>query len=202
LIVYVESNFILELAFVREEYESCAALLNLAKSKHINLILPAFSVGEPYEAQVRRSKRRGALHAQLIQEIKELSRSKPYSSFVKDAQEITDLLIRSVEDEKKRLETTLSDMLTLAEIISIEATIIKAAIEFQTVFNLSPQDAIIYASVLNHLVQGSAEPKCFLTKNAKDFVNPDIIDQLTMHNCRLFTKFQDGLGYIQSQVAG
>jgi len=202
VIVYIESNFILELAFVREEYESCIQIINLAKSNQVDLVLPAYSISEPYEAQVRRSKRRVALHAQLIQEIKELSRSKPYSGFMKDSQEITDLLIRSVEEERKRLEITLNDMLTLAEIIPIEASIIKSAIGFQNSLNLSPQDSIVYASVVIHLEQSASEPKCFLTRNAKDFVNPDIIEQLATYDCRLLTKFEHGLGYIQNQVSG
>lgn len=202
MIVYVESNFILELAFIREEYESCVQIIDLARSNQVDLVLPAYSVGEPYEAQVRRSKRRVALHAQLIQEIKELSRSKPYSDFMKDSQEITDLLIRSVEEERKRLEVTLSDLLTLAEIIPIEASVIKPALAFQNSLNLSPQDAIVYASVVTHLASKTSAPKCFLTKNAKDFVNPDIIEQLAAYDCKLLTKFKDGLGYIQSQIMG
>lgn len=198
--VYVESNFILELAFVREEYESCVQIIDLAKSNQVELILPAYSIGEPYEAQVRREKRRVALHSQLIQEIKELSRSKPYSDFMRDSQEITDLLIRSNEEERKRLDLALSDILTLADIIPIEANVIKSAIAFQNSLNLSPQDSIVYASVVTHLESGVSAPKCFLTKNAKDFVNPDIIEQLTAYECKLLTKFEDGLGYIQSHL--
>jgi len=200
VIVYVESNFILELAFIREEYESCEQIIDLAKSNQVDLILPAYSIGEPYEAQVRREKRRVALHSQLIQEIKELSRSKPYSDFMKDSQEITDLLIRSNEEERKRLDVALSEILTLADIIPIEADVIKSAISFQNSLNLSPQDAIVYASVVTHLESTVSEPKCFLTKNAKDFVNPDIIEQLAAYDCKLLTKFEDGLGYIQSHV--
>lgn len=200
MIVYVESNFILELAFIREEYESCEQIIDLAKSNQVDLILPAYSIGEPYEAQVRREKRRVALHSQLIQEIKELSRSKPYSDFMKDSQEITDLLIRSNEEERKRLDVALSEILTLADIIPIEADVIKSAISFQNSLNLSPQDAIVYASVVTHLESTVSEPKCFLTKNAKDFVNPDIIEQLAAYDCKLLTKFEDGLGYIQSHV--
>ncbi len=65
MIVYVESNFVLELAFLQEEYESCLELLHLAESEAIHLVLPAFSVGEPYEVWVRRSKQRRELRDQL-----------------------------------------------------------------------------------------------------------------------------------------
>ncbi len=56
MIVYVESNFVLELAFLQEEHERCLALLSLAESRDIHLVLPAFSIGEPYEVWVGVSK--------------------------------------------------------------------------------------------------------------------------------------------------
>jgi predicted nucleic acid-binding protein len=65
MIVYVESSFVLELAFLRTEHEACTTLLDSAESHELRLALPAFSVGETYEALVRRSKRRGELHNQL-----------------------------------------------------------------------------------------------------------------------------------------
>ena len=54
MIVYVESNFILELAFLRTEHESCTALLDSGESHELRLALPAFSIGETYEGWVRR----------------------------------------------------------------------------------------------------------------------------------------------------
>jgi len=78
MIVYVESNFVLELTFLQEEYESCLELLRLAESQDIHLVLPAFSIGEPYETLERRSKQRQALSKQLRTAIDELARSRPY----------------------------------------------------------------------------------------------------------------------------
>ena len=36
MIVYVESNFVLELAFLRAEHESCEELLRLSESRDIH----------------------------------------------------------------------------------------------------------------------------------------------------------------------
>ena len=71
MIVYVESNFVLELAFLQEAYERCLELLRLAESQDIHLVLPAFSIGEPYEVWVRRSKQRRALRDQLSTAIRQ-----------------------------------------------------------------------------------------------------------------------------------
>ena len=58
----------------------------------------------------------------------------------------------------------------------------------------------VYASILDHLTTASEEPRCFITKNSKDFANPDIENELTAYNCHLLTKFADGLGYVRSQL--
>ena len=46
----------------------------------------------------------------------------------------------------------------------------------------------------------SEELRCFITKNSRDFVNPDIENELKAYNCRLLTKFADGLGYVRSRL--
>ena len=200
MIVYVESNFVLELAFLQEEHESCSVLLSLSESGHICLVLPAFSIGEPYEAWVRRSKQRRRLHEQLITAIHELSRSRPYQGSSDEFQELTNLLRRSGEEEKHRLDDTLERILQTVEVIPIGLSTIRPAITFQKSLELSPQDSIVYASILDHLTTASEERRCFITKNSKDFANPDIENELTAHHCQLLTKFADGLGYVRSQL--
>lgn len=202
MIVYVESNFVLEIAFLQEGHESCAALLRLAESQDIHLVLPAFSIGEPYEVWVRRSKRRRRLHQQLSEATRELSRSRPYQGSSREFQELTNILISSGEEEKRRLDDTLESILQTVEVIPIGLTAVKAAITLQKRRNLSPQDAIVYASILDHLASTSESERfcCFITKDSKDFVNPDIVNDLAAYNCRLFTKFSNGLGYVRSLI--
>ena len=194
MIVYVESNFILELAFLRNEYEVCTALLNSAEAHGFRLALPAFSVGETYEAWVRRSKQRGELSGRL-----ELSRSKPYEASTAESASVVSLLVRSSDEEKQRLDEALDRILNIAEVIPIDFSTIRAANVYQQNRTFSPQDSIVYASVLQHLTESSGEDACFVTKNSKDFDNPDIDNHLRGHNCRLFFRFSDALGYIQSR---
>jgi predicted nucleic acid-binding protein len=193
----VESNFVLELAFLQEEYESCNHLIILAESHKIKLVVPAFSIAEPYDVLVRRSRQRTELNRRLADEMHELSRSRPYTEIVEQSREFTRILIQSGEEEKRRLDDALGRILEYAEVIPIGADTLKAAIQFQERLSLSPQDSVVYASVVNHLSSAPADLKCFLNKNSKDFVNPDIKEQLARYNCRLITKFADGLSYIQ-----
>jgi predicted nucleic acid-binding protein len=201
MIVYVESNFVLELAYLQEEHESCEQIPALAEGGNIELALPAYCVGEPYESWVRRAKRRKELYELLARELGELARSQPYVKSPNEFQELTGTLIRSVEEEKQRLDDAISRILETTTVIPILPDTIKRAISLQKTRDLSPQDSIVYASVLTHLSAAVAGPKCFITKNVKDFANPDVDQDLGTHNCKLLTKFEHGLGYAQSQLA-
>ena len=199
MIVYVESNFVLELAYLREEHACCSELLGLAESNAIGLALPAFSIGEPYEAWVRRRKNRNRLQRELDAELRELSRSRPYEESPEEFRELASLLIKSVEEEKSRLDGALERILETVEVLPIGPNVRKA-ITFQETLDLKPQDSIIFASIHDHLTTTLDEARCFITKDSKDFANPDIQNELRSYNCKFLTNFTDGLGYIRSQL--
>ena len=199
MIVYIESNFVLELAYLRGEHESCSELLLLSEAGDIALALPAFSIGEPYEAWVRRSKNRERLHRELDAELRELSRSGPYEQLPKEFRELASLLIKSVEEEKSQLDGALERILETVEVLPIGPNVRKA-ITFQETLDLKPQDSIIFASIHHHLTTTLEKARCFITKDSKDFANPDIQNELRTYNCRFFTNFTAGLGYIRSQL--
>lgn len=56
--------------------------------------------------------------------------------------------------------------------------------------------------MLDHLAGAASGPKCFITKNARDFVTPTITSELAAFDCRLLTKFGDGLGYARNAIGG
>lgn len=200
MIIYVESNFVLELAFWREEHDDCLAILELASQKKIKLVLPAFSIGEPYEAWVRRANQRKELHRKLVEEIRELARSKPYQQLHGEFLGITELLTKSGEEEKNNLDTVLDRILNVAEVVPIELSTIRTAINLQKSHKLSPQDSIVFASVNSHLYHAGGEVACFVTKNHKDFAVAEVREDLSLYGCKLITRFSDALGFIQSQL--
>ena len=53
--VYVETNFVLEIAFGQEQQGSCNDILRLAETGVIELAMPELSVAESYETQGRRA---------------------------------------------------------------------------------------------------------------------------------------------------
>ncbi len=200
--LYVETNFILELAFLREEHDACEDLLALSEEGKIELFLPVFSVGETYEAWARRSRQRAELHSRLRSEILDLSRSKPYQQSFEEFRELTGLLTRTGGEERHRLDEALERVLGTARVIPIELRTIRAVQGLQTL-KLSPQDLIVYASVLSHLeetTEADREDRMFITRNTKDFASPDVRGGLTTRGCRLFTSFRDVLGFSLSRL--
>jgi hypothetical protein len=109
------------------------------------------------------------------------------------------IYLNSSDEEKYELDNILDNILNIVEIVPIGLNIIRAAITFQKTHDLSPQDSIVYASILEHKARRATEIGCFITKNSKYFFNPKIKNELATYNCRLLTKFSNGVGYIRFQ---
>jgi len=198
--VCVESNFVLEIALSQEQYESCEKIVALCESGKAHLVIPAYSLVEPHETMVRYAKNRTKISNDLATEVKQLSRSKPYQEEIDALQAVTGFLIRSQEEEKEKLRTTIEKLLKASEVVPLDSEILLSARKYQLDHDLSPQDSIVYASVLRHFSRSSSEANCFLNRNSKDFDDPDIVDVLNGHGCKMLFSFDDGYRYISSQI--
>ena len=74
--VYVETNFILELAFLQEEHENCEKILDICRSRAQLLVIPAFCLAESYEKVARQVEKRRVVASGPLEELRQLSRSK------------------------------------------------------------------------------------------------------------------------------
>jgi predicted nucleic acid-binding protein len=84
-------------------------------------------------------------------------------------------------------------ILQVATVISIDARVFRHAMEYRARYQLSSQDAIVFASVVRHLT-GSADPDrhYFVTEDKKAFADdPGIADELHAVNCELPTSFPE-----------
>ena len=184
MIVYIESNFVLELALLQEEHRSCDSIVSLADSLTIDLAIPAFSLFEPYEVWRRRTGERTELYERLTQEMGQLARTEPYAKTVEDLGDPASILVRSGNEDKRRLDLTLGRILDCAVVIPLQGETLRDAIQFQGSLGLSPQDSVVYASVIAHLSVASPGPKCFLNRDRKDFSIPDVREELGRYDCR------------------
>lgn len=198
--IYVESNFVLELALLQEQYKSCQELLDLAESKKIRLIVPAFSLAEPYETLIRNNKKRQKLSEDLKKELSQLRRSQPYQEQIRTFEDTTAFLVSSQQEQKQRLDAVIEKILKVCQIIPLTVEILTAAIKYQSEYNLEPQDSIVYASVLEHMSKSDERQRCFLNRNSKDFDDPDIKESLNSYNCLMLFRFDNGIGYVKSKL--
>ncbi len=200
MIVYAESNFVLELALAQEQSASCEELLQLAKAKQIQFVVPAFCFAEPQGTLHRRKRERGQLELRLKDELAQLARTPKYFEQLEEFARVTAVLAESAEAEAANLQSVVLSLLDCAEVIPLEAMIVSSAIQIEARHELSAMDAIVYASVLAHLQASARGISCFLNRNARDFEDPDILAELGQLNCRLIPRFDDGLEFVKSQI--
>lgn len=200
--VYVESNFVLELALQQAQSESCRTLVDYAANGQIALVVPAYSLAEPYDTIIRRRKERAQVKQEVDTALSQLQRTSAYSDEIGQLRNLTNLLISSANDEKLHLESAIIQLVEVSEVIPLIPEIILESLKRQEDFDFSPQDAFVYASVVSHLKEsGGAGRHCFLNRDARDFEDQNVVDELSNWGCKLLTNFDHGLDFVRSQVA-
>ncbi len=199
--IYVETNFILELVFEQDQYASCEKILELCEAQKAKLIIPAYSLAEPHEKLIRQKKERRRLQESLDKELRELSRTKSYQNRLDSIKDIKSLIVQSSQEIGENFAKYREYLLKIAEIIPLNADILLQATSAEENYKLSPQDALVYVSVIQHLQENKPQEACFLNRNSKDFKTPEIDDELKSLNCRLITQFDNGYKFLQSQLS-
>ncbi len=105
MIVYVETNFLLELAYLQERCDSCQEILELAKAGAITLLLPAFSAAEARATLHRRASERREFQESLQKHIREISRSETFRGLDQQSRDILAAFVSGGEETRERLES-------------------------------------------------------------------------------------------------
>lgn len=198
MIVYVETNFLLELVRIQEEHDACNEILRLCEQGKITLLIPAFCMSEPHGTLARSRKRRTSLQEKMREAFEQLKRTRGYASAEGSMREVQTLLVTSGEEERARLASMVDRLLEAAVVIALDANILSAASEFQP--PLTPQDAIVLSSVVAHIGDASAGHSCFVARDKHFGGESIVVDKLLDLNCKLLSHFQVGLNYIQHQL--
>lgn len=201
--IYVESNFILELALFQEQSGSCGNILKLCETGRAQLVVPAYSLAEPYETLVRRHRQRNRLRAELNAELHQIARSTSYADRLSGFRDLTALLSHVAEEDSRSLEEVRSRLIKIANLIPLDRSVLNSAGEYRERYGFSPQDAFVYASVLLHLQQDrtSTLTSCFLNKNYRDFEDQRIERELEGLNCKFLPRFDSGYQFILNALA-
>ena len=200
MIVYVETNFILEMAFQQVENEFCGRIIELAENALITLVIPSFSIGESYETSYRRKRQREAFKRDLRERQSQLSYSSEVHILGSHIDVMTQVLTDSIERDSARLNGVLVRLASVAEFISLGSQPLIMAQEYQMSLRMAPPDSLVLGSVIAHLSETNPDECCFLNKNAKDFDAPSVRNELRAHDCRLIANFEQGLNYISSAL--
>jgi predicted nucleic acid-binding protein len=200
MIVYVESNFCLELVFQQEEEAQAEEILQLAEAGRLELVLPQFAVCEPFSTLNRYENERRRFLNELNKQLSELDRSIHQQQIVAGTQPLVAMLTRIGQDQTNRLKTVVERMLGCGRTVPLTAPLFASARQVEGQFDLSPQDAIVAASVLGDLQPQNAPQNshAFLSRNSKDF-NP-MRAEFTALGCRYLAKFDAGLQFIHSKI--
>jgi predicted nucleic acid-binding protein len=198
--LFVESNFVLELAFQREEFGPAQRILELASRREIDLAVPAYALSEPFEALVRRAKQRNETLLRLREQITELGRSAHFSDLKSTSEGFVRWLAQSVETEAAALDNAIGRILDCAHVIPFTAEIVRRAFTARDEFAFERQDSIVFASVERYLNERGIGESIFANRNSKDFATPAVEDHFAALNCKVLSTFADAVGLIQHRA--
>lgn len=199
MIVYAETNFLLEVAYLQERCESCNAILTLARRGSVSLVVPAFSIAEARSTwDSRLSERNVLLRDHLQPLIRQLSRSQQFSALPETSKDLLAAIVASGEEARGRLDDAITIVEQHGVIQQLTSEVLSNAAELEKRFSLSPADSVVLASVVVHLTAAPSGPKCFVSQDKKGFANPAIHDELSSYGCKVLVNFTDAVGYIES----
>ncbi len=202
MIVYVESNFVLELALEQEESPAAQSILQLAEEKKIDLAFPALALYEPHWKIEQRSKERQQLHESIRKQLRELQRSGPHQYVAAGLESLLPDMLRVNKSETDNFEVALNRLLATGRSLDLTEARFRQSLTYRTRHDLSLQDSVIFAVIIADLQQHvSEEVKCFISRDARAFDDPDVKSELGHYQCRYLRSFRDGLGFIQSNLA-
>ncbi|MGH2558392.1 MAG: hypothetical protein ACRDJH_04945 [Thermomicrobiales bacterium] len=196
--VFVESNFVIELALGQEQLDSVEALLRLAERAEVDLAIPIFALSEPFGTILHRGRERGKLIGQIRVNLRELERSRPHHGDVARLQPMPDILSAIEQREDELLDAAVGRLLGVTRGLNTAAPTFELALQYKRQYGLATLDAIIYATVIDELTRLSIEGgHYFVSKNARDFDTPGIRAHLKSLGCTFVASFDEALRLVR-----
>src|SRR5262245_35305923 len=135
MIVYIESNFILEIVLKQKHAVPAEAIFQLAEQNKLELVYPSFALSEPFATLTQRERR----HARLGKSVEGMIDG------------LSALLTKAAKQEQHRLWLLIERLIATGTAIETSKTCFKEAFDYQGRLKLSQQDSIMYAAVITDL---------------------------------------------------
>lgn len=190
--VFVESNFILELAFQQEDSLACERILAGAQAGHYTLHVPQYALAEVFEVLRRRRQERATYHNYVLEQVAQHRRESDVDAADQDTlvQLLGNLLQARTQAQTRRVFDLVAQLVAEAVGPALTAAVVREAAESQARYQLTPQDALVWASVVTELrALPPLVPKLLVTRNDSDFRKPAIVETLRGLNCHLISNF-------------
>lgn len=201
MIVYVESNLVLEIVLEQEHVEEARQIVVHAERGDIQLVVPALALVEPVWTLQKHRQEQEELHTRLEKESSQHSTSVSRVGLSLLLVQVQETLTSISEREQAQYDDLVQRLLKAAEVIALSPAILGRAESVRRDYKLQPLDAVILASVLKHLHSAEAsETKLFVEKDKKDFNKPEVHSALKQRNCRPVWDFSSALKAIQAEV--
>lgn len=211
MIVYVETNFILELAFEQEQHRAAIGILKLAESNRIEVALPGFSISESLSKVARQRIEREGFYNSLQKLKDELRRSALYQQRVIDLDPLLALLQEAIRTETDRLLSVLERVLKIGRLLELDISSFSQALTYKDQLTTSTEDSIIYGAIIADLRRrADDEAKLFLSRDEKAFGKGGdakksvyyqrIKKELGLYKCAFINNFEHGLSSVEAEL--
>lgn len=199
MMVYVETNFVLEIVLAQEQHISAESILSMAEMHKLELAFPGFILSGVFSTVVRRQKERRELYISLQNTLEQIKRSEHSKDTALNMEPLIAKLLEAVVAENDFLYSTIKRMLSIGRSIETDLQSLEEARSYQKLFDLSLTDSIIYATIINDLrKRPENEEKRFLSRDAKAYSAPRVRADLRQYKCRYFPNFENALGNIKA----
>jgi predicted nucleic acid-binding protein len=197
--VFVESNFMLELALRQGESREAIGILELAEQGAIRLIVPAFSLVEPRYKLYRDRSERLLLRDSLDRHLEQMVRSEGFADLRERSNVLRLALASKADADTAEFEAVIQRIMKCGVVLPLTQDVLAAALIRQTK-DLEPLDALVFASVEGYLKSNPGDSSVFANKDAKGFLSKSVADDLDKHGCVVIPTFNDTLAFIQKRI--
>lgn len=194
--VFVESNFILELAFRQEEYADCDRLIRAAESQEIVLVVPVYCLTEVFQTLGQRRQERMRAQDFLQEQIRQHLREQGAATddIMRLGASLRELLIARTDTQTAALFAITAKLSQLAQVVAMPGEVLSEAQQAQQRHSLTPQDALVYASVCYGLKSAESAECLFISRNKEDFQKEALLAELRTWNCNYLSSFRAAVG--------
>jgi hypothetical protein len=199
MIVYIESNLLLEIVLDQEQSASAKRLLDGSDAGAIDLRYPFISLYEPLSRVISLQAQRNSLSAELDRHSRQLQWSSDRLDVVSDLSRTRISLARLAKIESDSYEGVMQRVLQHGRPMAFNASVFAEAIRIQYELSLELPDAMVLGSILSDMRSLAKDTtSCFCSRDSKAFGKQEVKSVLKHHNCKYIASFAGAIEYLDS----